>query len=442
MRGLPGTPARFNGNPTSIDNQWFAGTDPIAGATETTYTLTASELDKTITFKSTAKRGSDTPLTSASTASAVVQAADAPTAVSKAATASGVATVGENLTGTPAEFTGSPAPSVTNQWQADGADIAGATGLTYTVTAHDLDKVITFVSTATQAATELPSVSNVIGPIKAVLKESRKATASGTPQVGKILTGTTAEFNDPAATVTNQWLANGEVIAGATGTTYMIMAADLGKTITFTSIAVRGAETATSVSVATTAVVAADSTTPPGGNDGGATTPPGNGNGDTSGEHNGSTPSRPTASDLEDIIEVLSSRTIAPGARTAIDVGTDHAGDKVTVWLFTKSYNLGTFTVKDNGQIAVAIPEGVAAGKHRIAVYDATGDLIGWQNVTITAKAAGNVDPVTVPVVAGSSRALPDTGADAPAWLAPAGLLMLLAGGTAILVGRRHHEEG
>ena len=413
---LTGTPATFNGHPTSIDNQWFAGTEEITGATETRYTLTEDKSGKTITFKSTAKRGSDTPVTSASTPSAVVQAADAPVAVSKAATASGIATVGETLTGTPAEFTGNPAPSVKNQWQANGADITGATASTYKVTADDLNKTITFVSTATQGATELPSISNEIGPIKAVLKESKKATVSGTPQVGKMLAGTEAEFNDPTATVTNQWFANGKEIEGQTGTKYTLTTAELGKTITFKSTATRGEETASSTSDATAKVKA--------------------GNG-------GSTPPPPNASDPDGGITVLPSTTIAQGADTTIDVGTDYAGEKVTVWLFTKSYNLGTFTVKDNGRIAVTIPKSVAPGKHRIVVLDSHGDRIGLQSVTITAKAATGLNPVvTVPVSSGSSSGLPATGSDTPLYLVPLGLLMLVAGGTALVVTRRRHEEG
>ena len=203
--------------------------------------------------------------------------------------------------------------------------------------------------------------------------------------------------------------------------------AQLGKRITFRSTATRGTETATSVSSATTAVVAADDTTPPG-DGGGGTTPPGGG---------GTTPPPPPAGDLEGGIKVLTSTTLAQGASTTIDVGTKYAGEKVSVWLFSTGYNLGTFTVKDNGRVAVTIPKNVTPGKHRLAVYDAQGDLIGWQSVTITAKAAGGVNPVA----SGSSAGLPNTGADVPPYLVPLGLLMLVAGGTAVVVTRRRHEN-
>jgi hypothetical protein len=67
------------------------------------------------------------------------------------------------------------------------------------------------------------------------------AAISGTPQVGKTLTGAPATFaGEP--TVTNQWLANNEVIAGATGTTLTLTNDHLGDTITFRSTATRGSD--------------------------------------------------------------------------------------------------------------------------------------------------------------------------------------------------------
>ncbi len=72
---LTGTPATFTGSPDLITNRWFADDAPIEGTAggATTYTLTAAELGKNITFKSTATRGADAPVVSTSASVGPVQ---------------------------------------------------------------------------------------------------------------------------------------------------------------------------------------------------------------------------------------------------------------------------------------------------------------------------------------------------------------------------------
>jgi hypothetical protein len=105
--------------------------------------------------------------------------------------------------------------------------------------------------------------------IQATFGYVAKPTVSGTPKVGQTLTATPATFTATPDSTTSQWLANGAAIAGATGTTYTLTAAQVGKTITYSTTATRGTETATATSTPTAAVAAA---TTPGG--GGGTTHP------------------------------------------------------------------------------------------------------------------------------------------------------------------------
>ena len=73
---------------------------------------------------------------------------------------------------------------------------------------------------------------------------------TGTAQVGQVLTTTNGTWlNSP--TLTRQWFAGGQPIAGATGTTYTVLAGDVGKTINVvvTGISTNGTQTATSNSV-------------------------------------------------------------------------------------------------------------------------------------------------------------------------------------------------
>ncbi len=60
-----------------------------------------------------------------------------------APTVTGAAKVGTVLTGATGTWTGTPAPTLTRQWRANGVDIAGATAGTYTPVSGDIGKTIT-----------------------------------------------------------------------------------------------------------------------------------------------------------------------------------------------------------------------------------------------------------------------------------------------------------
>lgn len=237
-----------------------------------------------------------------------------------------------------------------------------------------------------------------------------RPTVTGEPLVGATLTGVPATFND--GTVTNQWLADGAPIAGATGTE-LSLGEDLeGAVITFRSTATRGDETLDSLSEAVGPVQPADEPDEPG---------------------------APDESDLteatENLITVLPAPTITLGDRFRIEVGVERAGRPVRVVLFSDPIGLGTPTVDDAGQVAVTLPSDVPAGEHRLAVYDDDGELIGWQSVTVRAASTSTGTPADTSGQAGPGGqagaghpVLPAVGAAVPAPLAVAGLLMLVAG--------------
>jgi putative cell wall-binding protein/peptidoglycan/xylan/chitin deacetylase (PgdA/CDA1 family) len=87
-------------------------------------------------------------------------------------------------------------------------------------------------------------------------------TVSGTAQVGATLTATVAPWAPAPVALTYQWSAGGVAIPGATGLSYVPVAADTGKTITFTATGTKdGYEPLSSTSAATAAVVGTPSTT-------------------------------------------------------------------------------------------------------------------------------------------------------------------------------------
>ena len=82
---------------------------------------------------------------------------------------------------------------------------------------------------------------------------------TGTAQVGETLTVTPGVWTGVAApSLSYQWEADGEPIAGATGTTYAPVADDVGVEITVTETAVNWKGSASVTSAPTDAVIAAE----------------------------------------------------------------------------------------------------------------------------------------------------------------------------------------
>ncbi|RUQ03498.1 lamin tail domain-containing protein [Curtobacterium sp. HSID17257] len=175
-----------------------------------------------------------------------------------------------------------------------------------------------------------------------------------------------------------------------------------------------------------------DATTEPG--DGGGETPAPGGGGSPAPGDGGSTPTPspsapvapavPVAPDASALTEGNRGSVSAPsevraGSSVTISVGTQVAGERVAVWLFSEPRLLGTPVVAADGTVTVVVPADVPAGQHRIVVATLDGTLIGWTDV--------RVDPVT--------GALAVTGAELGGGIAAA--LLLLAAGTGVLVARR-----
>jgi hypothetical protein len=86
---------------------------------------------------------------------------------------------------------------------------------------------------------------------------------SGTPQVGRTLTAVPGTWSPTPDVLRFQWFRSGTAIAGATGNTYTLLAADYGKTITLKATGSKpGYTTTAKTSTATTAVAAAPLTAP------------------------------------------------------------------------------------------------------------------------------------------------------------------------------------
>ncbi len=210
---------------------------------DATYTLVAADEGKTVKVQVsfTDAAGNEETLTSEAT-DAVAAAPQANNPATGAPTISGTAQVGETLTAETsviADEDGLDDVSFSYQWLAEGIDISGATGSTYTLTASEQGKTIrvrvsftddagnqeSLTSTATEAVAVRPNTSATGRP-----------TISGTVRVGATLTADTTGIGD-ADGLTNvsyryQWVVTDRGayfdISGETGATYTLVAADRG----------------------------------------------------------------------------------------------------------------------------------------------------------------------------------------------------------------------
>ena len=232
--------------------QWIrtdGGTDTdIAGATDSTYTLTNDDQGKTIKLKVWLidDNGNSETLTSAATA-AVASRPNTP--ATGLPTISGTVQVDQTLTADTSGITdadGLSDVSYAYRWiRTDvgaGAYIAGATDSTYTLTDDDEGKTIKVrVSFTDDAGNEetLTSAATAAVAAKPNSPATGAPTISGTVQVDETLTADTSGISDADGlsdvSYSYQWIRNDGTndsdIGGQTGSTYTLVSANEGKTI-------------------------------------------------------------------------------------------------------------------------------------------------------------------------------------------------------------------
>ena len=213
----------------------------ISGATGSTYTLVAADAGTGIKVRVsfTDDAGNTESLTNES--ALIVMAANNP--ATGAPTISGTAQVGETLTASTtgiADSDGLAFATFTYQWikldsNLNDSDISGATGSTYTLVAADAGKAISGTARVRVSFTDDAGNTETLTSGASAAVTAAKNPASGTARVGETLTAETKDIADSdgltSATFAYQWLADDADIAGATGSTYTLVAADAGKAI-------------------------------------------------------------------------------------------------------------------------------------------------------------------------------------------------------------------
>ena len=214
----------------TISYQWKADGVVISGATGSTLLLGQAQVGRVIsvTASYTDGFGVAESVSSAGTA-AVANVNDAPTGT---LTINGTATRGEPLTVVDTLADADGLGTVSYQWAADGVDIGGANGNSFTPGVAEVGQTITVRASYTDGFGAAESVTS--DPTAAVTNFNNPATGSvtvsGTPTQGQTLTASnTLADADGLGTISYQWRADGVAIVGATGSTLLLGQAQVGQ---------------------------------------------------------------------------------------------------------------------------------------------------------------------------------------------------------------------
>ena len=250
--------------------RWLRNGSAIAGATATSYTLVAADAGQTITFEVTpvALTGASPGLAVQAKFPGAGQPSNSAPVISAATITDkngGSAMVGDQLIGSfdYHDVDGDPDGGSTFRWLRNGIAIAGETASSYTLSAADSGATITFEVTPvalTGTSPGTPRLASLAGTGK-VDNVAPQASAvaitdsnGGRVVVGDQLVGSYTYHDDDGdleGVTSFRWLRDGVVIAGETGTTHTLVAADSGAMLTFevTPVATTGAKVGSAVQV-------------------------------------------------------------------------------------------------------------------------------------------------------------------------------------------------
>jgi len=253
--GLPAYSTVDGAASPTLAYQWLRGGVVIAGATGASYTAVAADFNTKLSVRVTASLAGFLPRVSTSAATVAFVKGSlsgdlaAPTVVS-----SPTAKLTASLT--PGSVTDA-GTTVAYQWFRAGVAITGATTASFQLTAADYNKAIHVRLIVSKL--NYDSATLVSAPVNYSVTTAGTLAISGTPQFGLTLTVNELEYatagGPVSPTLAYQWLRNGVAITGATGSSYTLVAADIGTKLTVRVTAAQaGFVSHTATSAATVAV--------------------------------------------------------------------------------------------------------------------------------------------------------------------------------------------
>ena len=255
---------------SQITYEWYRSGNVTSIATGTTYTLTPSDVNKTITVIASY---TDSNAVQKSVTSSATSTVTAPTnnPLTGSVTISGTARVGLTLVSDVSTLADVDSiVTIAYQWKRAGVNIADATNSSYVLVQADFEKTITVTASCTDSYNRSESkTSAATAAVTAPPNTSPtgSVTISGNAIGGQTLTASASTLADAdgLGIISYKWYRDGAEIAGATGTTYKLTPAELNKTITVIATYTDGYKYVENVtSSATSAVVAPVNTLPTG----------------------------------------------------------------------------------------------------------------------------------------------------------------------------------
>jgi hypothetical protein len=269
---LSGTTGSWSGSPTiTYSYQWQSSPDGstswanLSGATTATYTVNSGDVGNYLRIKVVANNSFGSATSFSSTSSQIAAATPANTTLPSI---SGTTTDGQILSATNGSWTGSPTITYTYQWQtspngtSSWTNLSGATSATYTLTSSDVSNYVRVVVTATNGSGAVSATSATSAQISGATPSiSSLPLLSGTAADGQTLSGTNGSWNGtPAISYAYQWQdASASTgpwtnISGATGASYTIASAEVGKYLRVSVSATNAYGSATASSAASSLV--------------------------------------------------------------------------------------------------------------------------------------------------------------------------------------------
>ncbi len=218
----------------------------VPGATEQHHDVTPDMIGKRLSFREEVSLPGFSPASATTEQSApILEGQLTPTTKPSF---DGDAIVGEPITADPGTWDQSGQTDATltfgYKWLADGTEIAGAESAKFTPTASHAGQALTVEVTASRpgytTATSVsdPATVNESGALP-ITQGANGPSITGNPSVGTTLTAQPGDWKPEPSSFAYQWLADGDAIDGAIGSTFRPSAAEAGKHISVTVTASR-----------------------------------------------------------------------------------------------------------------------------------------------------------------------------------------------------------
>lgn len=210
----------------AISMQWLRDGEPIVGANQYHYKITADDLNHKISAQVTGTKPNFTTTTKTSEEIEISQLGGI---LLKAPQISGQVEVGETITAV--VDTSDQGISYTYQWRRDGVDIEGATSASFTLSSEDVNKRIYAWILASKRGYSSVFVQTPEVRIKLYMPLAPTPKIAGTPALGQTLSADLGTWA-PGTNISVQWMRDGFPIITPLRPTYKVQAADVGHSIT------------------------------------------------------------------------------------------------------------------------------------------------------------------------------------------------------------------